>query len=31
MQAVENTERLPLAPDGTIPRRIHALFRPGAP
>ncbi|MBX3628118.1 MAG: TonB C-terminal domain-containing protein [Rhizobacter sp.] len=31
MRAVENTERLPLAPDGTIPRRIHALFRPGAP
>ena len=31
MQAVARTERLPLAPDGTIPPRIVATFRPGAP
>jgi len=31
IRAVAKTERLPLAPDGTIPPRILAVFRPGAP
>lgn len=30
MKAVAMTKRLPLAPDGTIPPRIHATFRPEA-
>jgi colicin import membrane protein len=31
MRAVAATERLPLAPDGTIPPRILAVFIPGGP
>ena len=31
MRAVAETERLPLAPDGTVPPLILAVFRPSAP
>ena len=31
MKAVAMTERLPLAPDGTIPPRMHVIFRLDAP